>query len=83
MSGERFVVVASRVSFDGVECGVDEVVLGTFRRRERADARAATVRRLAEKYDDEQGTLYVTVEPIRSGTLAAQAAMDYLYGAIT
>lgn len=74
---ERWVVVVARV-----DEGTDVVVLGPFRRRERAEARAATVRRLAAKYDEPAGTLHVDVEPIRSGTMAAQEAMDRLYGAI-
>jgi hypothetical protein len=60
---------------------IDVVVLGPFRRRERADARAATVRRLAATYDDD-ALVHVAVEPLRAGSNSAQNALDYLYGAL-
>lgn len=75
----RYVVVLTRLGFDEAGIDFDDVVIGPFRRRERAEARAATVRRLAEKYDD---ILYVSVERIRGGNLSAQDALDFLYGSI-
>lgn len=73
----RFVVVLAHVSE-----GTRVVVLGPFRSRERAEARAAVVRRLAATYDEPDGTLHVDVEPLASGSTSAQDAMDRLYGAI-
>lgn len=81
-SRERYVVVVARVDVFGTDIGTDVVVLGPFRRKERAEARAATVRRLAAKYDESEGTLHVDIEPLREGTISAQEAMDRLYGAI-
>ena len=78
----RFVVVVSRMDADDAGTTCDVVVLGPFRRRERAESRAATVRRLAAKYDEPAGTLHVAVELIRSGSMSAAEAMDRLYGGI-
>jgi hypothetical protein len=78
----KFVVVVARLSFDGEAFHTAVTVLGPFRRLERAEARAATVRRLAAKYDEPAGTLHVNVEPIVGGSSSAQHAMDVLYGAV-
>ena len=79
---ERWVVVVSRTDVVGGDISTDVAVLGPFRRRERADARAATIGRLAAKYDEPPGTLHVIVEPLRGGSLRAQEAMDRLYGGL-
>lgn len=79
-----YCVVVTRTG--GWDEGDDNVVLGPFRRRERADARAATVRRLADKYEDPEGStgdenrLHVEVVPIRRPNTSARDALDYLYG---
>jgi hypothetical protein len=81
----RYVVIVSRVDFElvpDITFDVEDVIIGPFRRLERAEARAATVRRLAEQYDEPDGTLHVAVVPLRAGTLSAQDAMDYLYGGL-
>ncbi len=79
----RFVVVVARIDVAGDgDIVTDVVLLGPFRREERAEARAATVRRLAAKYDETPGTLHVHVEPLHVGSTGAQEAMDRLYGAI-
>ncbi len=78
----RFVVVVSRLDADAAAFTCEVVVLGPFRSQERAESRAATVHRLAAKYDEPAGTLHVAVEPMRSGSTAATEAMDLLYGGI-
>lgn len=79
---ERFVVVVARMDVQLGSATCEVVVLGPFRRKERAKARAATVRRLAAKYDEPNGTLHVDVEPLGEGVTSAQEAMDRLYGSI-
>jgi hypothetical protein len=77
-----YVVVLSRMDDD-----YEQVLIGPFRTKERADERAAVIRKLAHTYDDPEGTggtgeniLDVVVEPLRVGTISAQGALDYLYG---
>lgn len=85
----RYVVVLDRLAFDVPEelrLSYDGVVIGTYRSRERAEKRAATIRRLAETYEDPEGVtgpdnaLDVRVVPLRRGATSAQDALDALYG---
>lgn len=73
---ERFVVTVSRAVPLG---GTDLVLIGPFHSRARADAKAATVRRLAERYEDDEAALDVIVEPLLSGPTSARDAMYALY----
>lgn len=81
----RYVVTVTRTEFIGLAVAVDVVVLGPFRTEARADARAATVRRLAETYEDPEGVtgpenmLSVDVEPLEPGRLSAVGALQRLY----
>lgn len=85
----RYLVVLSRMgaSPSGVMAvEYEQVMLGPFRTRELAEARAAVVRKLADTYEDPEGVtgpgnaLEVMVEPLRKGALSAQGALDHLYG---
>lgn len=87
-SAGRHVVVLSRASFSVEELATEyqQVIVGPFRTRGRAERRAKTIRNLALTYEDPEGVtgpenaLDVTVEKIRRGALSARHVLDAMYG---
>lgn len=84
---ERFVVTVTRIGMNSeAEITCELAVIGTYRSRERAEKRAATIRKQADTYEDPEGVtgpdnaLDVVVEPIHAGTLSAEYTLDLLYG---
>jgi hypothetical protein len=88
MSG--YVVIVTRLDPDDIFATFDDrvIIVGPFRTRERADQRAAVIRRLADRYEDPEGVtgpdnaLMVEVRSLASGRSSAQHVLDVIYGSV-